>query len=279
MYNDNSIDKQVKQHYTVHNLGNVILSALEASGKDISKLKTEDLAPVDEFHIRGREATLELATQLNLDDKKHVLDVGSGVGGASRLIALEFGCRVTGIDLTEENCRAAQMLTDKIGLGSRVTFHQCNALDMPFGDESFDVVWTQHVSSNIPDKLKLYSEIHRVLRPGGLLALYNIMEGPGGKVIFPVPWAREPSSSFLVPPPALHSLLKDTGFKILNWKDTTEEGCHWFHKMAKDMQTQSQKTLLGFNILMGPDFPIMFQNQILNVCEKRIVLIEAVAKR
>ena len=102
-----SVGSSVAHHYPRPDLGAEILSALVAAGKDPDHLKPEDLAPVDEFHIRGREATLEFARLLALDPIKHVLDVGSGVGGPSQCLAVEFGCRVTGLDLTEEYCRVA----------------------------------------------------------------------------------------------------------------------------------------------------------------------------
>jgi cyclopropane fatty-acyl-phospholipid synthase-like methyltransferase len=84
------------------------------------------------LHIRGREATAELAQQLRLDAAKHVLDVGSGLGGAARYLASAFGCRVTGLDLTEEYCRTAQALTDRLGLSSNVVYRHGSALEMPF---------------------------------------------------------------------------------------------------------------------------------------------------
>ena len=190
------LDHTIQQHYTRPDLGDTILSALAATGKDLDHLTLEDLAPVDEFHVRGRQATIELAQQLPLDADTHVLDVGSGLGGASRYLALTYGCRVTGLDLTEAYCRVAQILADRLGLGSRVTYHHGSAVTMPFDDASFDVIWTQHAAMNIADKSTLYGEIRRVLRPGGVFACYDILAGPGGTPHFPVPWAREPSFSF-----------------------------------------------------------------------------------
>ncbi|MFQ5962593.1 MAG: SAM-dependent methyltransferase, partial [Candidatus Methylomirabilales bacterium] len=115
-----STDSQVEEHYTHRDLTAAIFEALAAAGKDVDNLTLQDLAPVDEFHVRGREATAELARSARLDETMHVLDVGSGVGGPSRYLAAEFGCRVTGLDLTEEYCRAAQVLADRLGLGDRI---------------------------------------------------------------------------------------------------------------------------------------------------------------
>ncbi len=92
-----SLNEDIKQHYTRPDLGTIILTALASAGKDLDALKPEDLVPVDEFHIRGRQATLERARAAGVDASKHVLDVGSGIGGPSRCSAQEFGCRVAGI--------------------------------------------------------------------------------------------------------------------------------------------------------------------------------------
>jgi len=148
--------KEVERHYTQSNLERAIFEALEAAGKDPNQLTLPDLAPIDEFHIRGREATEELASEIWLDSEKHVLDVGCGLGGPSRRLASQFGCRVTGLDLTEEYCRVAEVLSKRLGLDQLVSYIQGNALEMPFDDATFDVVWTQHASMNIPDKVGLY---------------------------------------------------------------------------------------------------------------------------
>ena len=216
------VNEAIQTHYARSDLGSAILAALEKAGKDISRLTLDDLAPIDEFHIRGRTATLELARAAGLDAEKHVLDVGSGVGGASRRLAKEFGCRVTGIDLTEEYCRAATMLSERTGLSQLVEYRQGDATNLPFDDASFDVVWTAHVAMNIPDKSRLYSEMHRVLKPGGTLAIYDILAGPSGPVLFPVPWARTPDTSFLAAPDELRKLLEETGFIVSDWSDTTD---------------------------------------------------------
>ncbi len=233
---DDLQNKEIVEHYTKQDLGEAILAGLKKAGKDPDNLKQEDLAPVDEFHIRGREATVELGKQLNLDVSKHVLDVGSGVGGASRYLASVYGCQVTGLDLTEEYCQVAQMLADRIGLGELITYRQGNALDMPFEDATFDVIWTQHAAMNIADKAKLYAEIWRVLKPHGLLAIFDVVDGSGGPLFFPVPWAREPSISFLATPDELRTLLEQTGFREVSWRDTSEEGRVWFREVAKKMQ-------------------------------------------
>lgn len=272
------VNETVQSHYTRSGLGDLILAALEQAGKDLNRLTPEDLAPIDEFHIRGRAATLELARTARVDSKKRVLDVGSGIGGTSRCLAREFGCRVTGIDLTEEYCSAAAMLSDRTGLAQLVEFRQGDATSLPFPDASFDIVWTEHAAMNIPDKPRLYEEMYRVLKPGGTLAIYDILSGPSGPVLFPVPWARTPAASFLVTPDELRSLLDKAGFKIGAWLDTTDAARTWFVALAQKIRKEGMPPL-GFHVLLGSDFQVMAQNQRRNLEDGRIVLAQVVANR
>ncbi|MFM7000193.1 MAG: class I SAM-dependent methyltransferase [Limnohabitans sp.] len=274
----NPVNEAVQTHYSRTDIDRVILAALEKAGKDVNHLTPEDLAPIDEFHIRGRAATLELARAVGLEAHQRVLDVGSGVGGTSRCLAKEFGCHVTGIDLTEEYCLAAAMLSAKVGLANRVDYRQGDATQLPFDDGVFDVVWTEHVAMNIPNKAQLYKEMHRVLKPGGTLAIYDVLAGPAGQILFPVPWAATQETSFVVRPDELRKLLEEAGFTISDWSDTTEVARTWFVALAEKIRA-SGFPALGFHVLLGADFQTMAQNQGRNLQEGRIVLGQVIAKK
>lgn len=278
MHSFDTIYSNVSDHYAQQDLDELILNALVVAGKDPEYLRIEDLAPIDEFHIRGRNATVELARDLGLDGNMRVLDVGCGLGGASRHLASEFGCHVTGLDLSADYCRIATDLTKRLGLDSLVSFQQGDAVALPFPDASFDIVWTQHAAMNIKNKSGLYRELWRVLKPRGRLAIYDILAGPGGDVHFPVPWARSPSISFLLTSQQLLDMLTDTGFDIVVWRDVTESGRKWFRNM-RDKIRQNGLPTFGLQLLLGPDFRMMAHNQVLNLEEDRIALIEVVARR
>jgi SAM-dependent methyltransferase len=269
--------RTVGEHYRRDNLTEEILEALRAAGKDPDTLAAGDLAPVDQFHTRGREATLDLARLAGVTSGMRVLDVGGGLGGPARTLASEFGCPVEVLDLTEDYCRAGETLTRMTNLADLVTFKHGDALDMPYPDEGFDLVWTQHSSMNIADKERLYKEIRRVLRPGGRLALHEITAGPNAPVRFPVPWAREPSISHLRPPEAIRALIPAAGFRELAWLDETSSATEWFRQRLAAAPAGGPP--LGLSLLLGADFPEMFRNQVRNLGEARIRVIQAVFER
>ena len=178
---------RVVSHYTGSgDLASQIAESLRSAGKDISRLTTADLAAVDEFHIRDRKATLELAQSLNLSATTLVLDIGSGLGGPARTLAETYGCRVTGIDLTQAFCDAAATLSGWVGLSDRVTFQQGDATSLPFADAHFDAAMTIHVAMNIASKDQMYAEARRVLKRGSRFGVYDILQGEGGEMLFPV---------------------------------------------------------------------------------------------
>jgi ubiquinone/menaquinone biosynthesis C-methylase UbiE len=264
-------------HYGGSDLKAAITAALRAAGKDDERLTPDELGPVDQFHTRGKEATVELAQLAGLTPGARVLDVGGGLGGPARTLAAEFACDVTVLDLTEVFCRVGEMLTVRTGLCEQVHFQVGNALDMPFPPHSFDVVWTQHSSMNIDDKARLYVEIHRVLRPGGLLALHEIMAGALQPVHFPVPWARMPSMSFLQRPAEVRTLIADGGFAEATWLDVSEPTLAWIRR--RQAQAPATPPPLGLHLLLGPAMGRMFENLTRNLHEQRIAVIEAVFSR
>lgn len=269
----------INRHYGRTDYSQRILDALKDSGADIDALTRDDLAMFEEFHIGGREATRSMAKLAKLTEGINLLDVGCGIGGPARTLAAEFGCRVTGLDLTEEFCRAAHMLTERVGLGNKVEFVQGSALELPFDKASFDVVWTQHAAMNIDDKELLYSEIHRVLRPNGTLALYDIMAGPKPDLRFPVLWATDASMSFLCPPDEIRLILETSDFTVIEWIDKTEQAIIFWQKRqaAMDADDASDKPLI--RLIVGEKFAARATNSFRNLQEKRIVVAQSILKR
>jgi ubiquinone/menaquinone biosynthesis C-methylase UbiE len=261
---------RVASHYSEDcKLADTLAKGLNDAGKDLKKLTTADLSIVDEFHIRGRKATLELGKQMKLTANSRVLDIGSGLGGPARTLAETYRCHVTGIDLTQAFCDAATAMSDWVGLGNGVNFRQGDATKLPFDDREFDAAVTIHVAMNIAAKDKMYAEARRVLKPGGIFAVYDVLQGEGGNVLYPVPWARDPSISHVATPDQMKSLLTGAGFQILDTHDSTEESQVFFEQLNEEMAKTGKSPLL-WRVFLGEDFPAMARNQVRNITERRI---------
>jgi SAM-dependent methyltransferase len=200
-----------------------IRQALVTAGKDLDRLAPADLAPLEDFHTMGRVATARLVELACIAGDTAVLDAGSGVGGTARYIADRYGCEVTAVDLTDEYCETNRWLNRLVGLDARISVQRADVTELPFAAGSFDVVVSQHVQMNVPDKARLYAEARRVLTGGGRLALWDITIGDDGQLDFPLPWADEPARSHLVAPDGLRALVESAGFAVEQWNDLTEQ--------------------------------------------------------
>lgn len=214
--------KVVQDHYTHGRLLESIFDFLEARGVDPRHPSCDNLFACDQMHGRGIAATREHFEYAGITSGMHVLDVGCAIGGSSRYIATTCDCRVAGIDLTEEFIDAARELTRRCGLGEKIEYFLANALDTPFEDATFDHVWCHNVTMNIEDKAGLAAEIARVLKPGGRFSCAEITRGKGGEPFYPLPWASDPSSSFLVTQDEMRTILESAGLRIIKQVDLTE---------------------------------------------------------
>ncbi len=271
-----NLEDAVARHYGVGDLTDRILEAMAAAG--IERVTPEQLAPIDEFHIGGRAATVHAVGKMGLRPEDHVLDVGCGIGGASRYVASSIGCRVTGIDLTPGYVAASQELARRTGLADRVSYLVASALAMPFEERTFDAALTIHAAMNIKDRGGLYKEIARVLKPGATFCLYDVMQGANDGLRFPVPWAETPATSYLATPEEMQALLRDAGFDVREIEDRTAFALAFIREGAARVAAGGAPPA-GPSIVMGASAPEKLRNVRANLESGAIVPVLMLAKR
>lgn len=266
----------VLRSYARHDLTPRVLEALQNAFPDrTGTVGVDDLAAVDEFHIRGRESTVELAELAGIETGSRVLDVGCGLGGSARYLATHFDAEVVGVDLTPGYVSLARRLSRITGCDDRTTFHRGSALELPVEDDSFDLVWLEHVQVNVPKKNRLVGELARVLRSGGSLAFHEIFSGNDEKPHFPVPWAEDPEASFLVEAGEFRDRLAGSGLEEEAWRDVSEASLLWFEAVSERL-AEGEHPPLGLHLLMGETAPAKLGNVGRSLAEGRIRVVQGV---
>lgn len=264
-------------YYEGPDLGDTLLNALAQAGLDPQALDIDDLAPLDEFHALGRAASLALAELADVQPGERVLDVGAGIGGPARFLAARYGAHVTALDATDRFCSAAELLTRGAGLADRVQIVCDDALALPFPDHSFDLAWTQALIQNVSDKEQLIAEMARVVRPGGRLAMFELVAGPGGPLEFPVPWGDQEEHSWLATPEAFRGLLDSGSLTLTTWNEGPA-ALETIVSAAQSLPAPPSEPQLGLHLLM-PDYEARMAGLARNVAQQKIVLVQAVAVR
>ncbi len=270
---------EVAAHYSSGTLLDAIEDGLSALGLASETVSADDLAPVDEFHVGGRAATADLIAHLGATSDSSLLDVGCGIGGTARFIASTTGGHVTGVDLTPEYIDVARTLSVWTSLDGLSDFEVASALDMPFDDGSFDGATQLHVGMNIADKASLFSEIHRVLRPGARFALYDIMKMSDGEIRFPVPWASDASSSFIADLPTYRRDLVAAGFDVLAERNRAAFAAEFFTAMRERTASAGGPPPLGLHVIMGQDAPTKVANMIAAITAGTLAPVEVICQR
>jgi len=276
-------EAKVAGHYGRSGLEGAVLRAVELAGKDKGKLTAGDLSAVDEFHVGGLEATRELAARMELQPGMRMLDVGCGIGGPARFFAGEFGCAVSGIDLTEEFVSVAKNLTRLVGLESAVEFRQGNALALPYEAGTFDRAYTIHVLMNVADKAGVFREVRRVLKSGGMFAIFDILRGKEGLLQYPVPWAVNEETSFVGTLEEYGAALEEAGFRVEQVRDRREFSVEFTERamarMAQSGPPSPDRPTLGLHLLMGEKTPVMLRNVLGMMKEGMLTAVEVCARK
>jgi len=267
--------QHIRAYYSPEDLLNKIKTALVESGRGLENLTLDDLQPVDEFHIRGQVATMELIKLSGFSADMHILDIGCGIGGSARRLADVVGCRVTGVDLSEHYISTADAISSLVSMEDKVEFRAGNALDLPFSDATFDGIWSLQMNMNIIDKVDWLREQYRVLKPGGRLVLYEVCGNVNVPPYFPVPWAQDSTMSNLALPEVFRDHIIAAGFNVEAWHDKTSLAREAFAQVPEPGGNHELPEL-GVHLLVGRDILYKAYNLKRNLEEKRVSLIEAV---
>ncbi|WP_157230939.1 class I SAM-dependent methyltransferase [Kiloniella laminariae] len=274
------------QHLATLLLGDTApaLKDILATKYEVPPFNASDFPPFDHLHTRGLVATKEMSEFLPLNPGARILDIGCGIGGPARYLAEQFACHVDGIDLTKDFCETAELFNHLSGLDKKITITHGSALDLPYPDNSFDTVWTQHTSMNIAAKEGFYAEIHRVLKPGGMLLFHDIFLHPdtAGKtteILLPVPWASEEKYSHLTYSELTRDLLAELGFLREVWNDVTAETLLWYLSSVDGNPQKSKIPGLDPRLLIGQDLKLRAQNLKQNLSNGKLQVMQGVFQK
>ena len=272
-------ENKVSGHYQNTHLLAAIINGLKQLGKTPDTVKLEDLTAIEEFHIGGRIASKNLLEQLNLSHKNHVLDIGCGIGGASRFVASHFKSTVTGIDLTSEYIETGRTLCSWFDLNNRINLHHGSALSMPFDDKTFDAAYMMHVGMNIEDKRQLFSEVNRLLCMGSLFGIYDVMQTGEGNLNFPVPWANSPEISSLASVEHYKETLKATGFEIISEHNRRQLALEFFSEQRTQRIDSKKPPALGLHLVMGDSISSKMNNVVKSISSGYLAPVELIVRK
>lgn len=270
--------QDVRTHYSQEGLKEKFSNALQGAGFDIENLSTDDLKPLDEFHIRGRKATAELFEKAKFTSDDLVLDIGSGFGGPARFLSDTYGSLVVGLDLTPDYADMASHFSIATGLDHRVRFLVGDGTRLPLRSSSFDGAFTQHINMNIQAKAQLFNEIARVLRAGGTYAFHEIALVDESVVRYPVPWASNRLLSHLAEVSEFLQHMENAGLKLTSWEDDTPKCIEFFENMLS-MLRSGNPPKLGLHLIFGDQSPAVFENLYANLKEGRLKVLMGVATK
>ena len=261
-----------------------IIQAFEKAGKDIQKLEIKDLSVIDQLHTGGHLATIAIIEKAGLVPGANILDAGCGIGGSSRLLAKDFQLRVTGIDIVDEFIQTADFLTDLVSksvkLNDLIEFKQGSILEIPSPNGLYDAVLSQHTLMNIKEKDVLFKEFARVLKPGALLLLHEVVKKEDLPIDLPVPWAASYDISFLETWDFLLEQCEKAGFELVDYSDMAEQTEKWWVKVKEITEKFAENPRpLGPHIVFGENGKKFGKTMTSNVLTNRISVAQAVLKK
>ena len=252
--------------------------AMSETGLINKKLEIEELFPIDQYHARGIAATVDLGKRMPISKNQKIIDIGCGLGGPARYYAKEFKCFITGIDITPSFIEIGNEFNRLTSMSDNVELLVGNGEVLNFENETFDGAYSQHVTMNISNREKFFSEAFRVLKKDSFFAFTEHGLGPEGNPIFPLPWANSLEMSFLLPPQKTISILKDTGFSDIKIIETAEKYISGYEKLIK-LKSENKKPVLGIHVIGGDSMNERSKNSMESIKENRTLPFEIVCKK
>ena len=268
----------IENFWTRGDLYSRINQAMSDSGLNNKKLEIEDLFPIDQYHARGIGATKDLGKRMPITENQKILDVGCGLGGPARYYAKEFKCHITGVDITPSFIEIGNNFNRLTSMSTMVDLYVGNGEKLEFEDEVFDGAYSQHVTMNISDRMKFFSEIYRVLKKGSFFAFTEHGLGPIGNPNFPLPWADNQDMSFLLPPAKTVTILKEIGFINIKLIETGDKYIEGYEKLIQK-QPKSEKPTLGIHVIGGSSMHERSINSMRSIKENRTLPFEIVCEK
>jgi ubiquinone/menaquinone biosynthesis C-methylase UbiE len=268
----------IENFWTRGDLYSRINQAMSDSGLNNKKLEIEDLFPIDQYHARGIGATKDLGKRMPITKNQKILDVGCGLGGPARYYAKEFKCHITGVDITPSFIEIGNNFNRLTSMSTMVDLYVGNGEKLEFEDEIFDGAYSQHVTMNISDRMKFFSEIYRVLKKGSFFAFTEHGLGPEGDPIFPLPWADNQEMSFLLPLENTNAILKEIGFQNIKIIETGDKYIAGYEKLIQK-QPKSEKPTLGIHVIGGSSMHERSINSMRSIKENRTLPFEIVCEK
>jgi ubiquinone/menaquinone biosynthesis C-methylase UbiE len=216
----------------------------------------------------GFPATVELADSLPIQPGHHIVDIGCGIGGPARYLAKRFGCRASGVDITQPFVEGANKLTALLKMERQVEIELGDGQHLPYGDAMFDGGYTQHVTMNIANRALFFGGAFRVLKLGAFFAVTEHGRGSEGNFHYPLPWPEDGRGFYLVRPADTVTYLKEAGFVDVEVEDTGAKYLDAYRR-ATELADQGALAALGVDVLMGPTAPAKTKNAARNIEERR----------